>query len=90
MSGGNQQKVVIARLLAARSRVMVMDQPTNGVDVRSRAEIYATIADLRSQGVAMVVGSTEADELMEICTRIIVVSGREVVAERLPRLTKGT
>ena len=84
LSGGNQQKVLIARLLAAKSTVMVMDQPTNGVDVRSRAEIYRTIGELRSQGVAMVIGSTEAEELVEICTRIIVVSANQVVTDMVP------
>ncbi len=84
LSGGNQQKVVIARQLAAETSVLVMDQPTNGVDVRSRAEIYRTIRELRSQGVALVVGSTEADELMQICNRILVVYANRVVVELAP------
>jgi ABC-type sugar transport system ATPase subunit len=84
LSGGNQQKVVIARQLAAETSVLVMDQPTNGVDVRSRAEIYREIKELRSQGVALVVGSTETDELMEICTRILVMYANRVVAELTP------
>ena len=72
LSGGNQQKVVLAKWFHARGRVIVLDEPTRGVDVGAKAEIYALINTLASQGMAIVIVSSEHAELMGLCDRILV------------------
>jgi ABC-type sugar transport system ATPase subunit len=81
LSGGNQQKVLFARALLARPRVLVCDEPTRGVDVGAREEIYALIGSLAAQGVAVLVISSELKELIDVCHRLLVVRGARVVAE---------
>ena len=81
LSGGNQQKVVLARWLLRECRVLLLDEPTRGVDVPTKAEIYRLIADLARQGLAVLVVSSELEELVGICTRILVMRQGEVVAE---------
>jgi ribose transport system ATP-binding protein len=78
LSGGNQQKVVFGRWLARNSRVLLLDEPTRGVDVGARQQIWQTVEDFASDGKAVVVVSSELDEL-SICHRVIVVvEGRTV------------
>jgi ABC-type sugar transport system ATPase subunit len=84
LSGGNQQKVVIARWLAARSRVLILDEPTRGVDVGAKAEIHALIDELAGQGSAVLLISSELPELLNLSTRILVLRGGRLVSE-LPR-----
>jgi len=72
LSGGNQQKVVLARWLAARCRVLLFDEPTRGIDVGAKAEIYELIGDLVAQGVAVVLISSEMPELLGLADRIAV------------------
>jgi ribose transport system ATP-binding protein len=72
LSGGNQQKVVIGKWLAARPRVLLLDEPTRGVDVGAKAEIYRLIADLAGQGLAIVMVSSELPELIALSDRILV------------------
>ena len=72
LSGGNQQKVVLARWLAARCRVLLFDEPTRGIDVASKAEIYSLIGDLVEQGVAVVLISSEMPELLGLADRVAV------------------
>lgn len=81
LSGGNQQKVVIARCLASNPKVLFLDEPTRGVDVGAKAEIYKIIDDLACQGVAIVMVSSELPELMAISDRIIVMREGEMVGE---------
>ena len=81
LSGGNQQKVVLARWLMRDSRVLLLDEPTRGVDVPTKAEIYRLIADLAEAGLAVLVVSSEFEELVGICTRILVMRQGEIVAE---------
>jgi ABC-type sugar transport system ATPase subunit len=81
LSGGNQQKVLFARALLARPRVLVCDEPTRGVDVGAREEIYALIESLAAQGVAVLVISSELKELVDVCHRLLVVRGARIVAE---------
>jgi ribose transport system ATP-binding protein len=81
LSGGNQQKVVLARWLLRRCRVLLLDEPTRGVDVGAKAEIYRLVAELSAAGIAVVVVSSEMEELMGLCTRILVMREGEVVAE---------
>ena len=67
LSGGNQQKVVIARWLAADCRVLILDEPTRGVDVGAKAEIYELIGELAGRGVAIVLISSELPEVLGLC-----------------------
>ena len=76
-SGGNQQKGILARWMAAEPAVMILDEPTRGIDVGAKAEIYTLIHELTAKGVAVIVISSELPELLGICDRILVVrSGR--------------
>jgi ribose transport system ATP-binding protein len=81
LSGGNQQKVVLARWLLHGCRVLMLDEPTRGVDVAAKAEIYRIIAELASSGLGVLVVSSELEELAHICTRILVMREGEIVAE---------
>jgi ribose transport system ATP-binding protein len=72
LSGGNQQKVVLARWLAANCRVLLFDEPTRGIDVGAKAEIYELIGELVEQGVAVVLISSEMPELLGLADRVAV------------------
>jgi len=79
LSGGNQQKVVLARWLLHHCRVLLLDEPTRGVDVATKAELYRVIADLAAHGVAILVVSSDNGELVGLCDRIFVMrEGRTV------------
>lgn len=79
LSGGNQQKVVIARWLLHGAQVMLFDEPTRGIDVGAKAAIYRLLNDLARQGGALVVVSSDLRELMDICDRIAVMSAGRLV-----------
>ncbi|NKX54467.1 sugar ABC transporter ATP-binding protein [Arthrobacter mobilis] len=81
LSGGNQQKTVLARWLAAESKFLVLDQPTSGVDVGSRAQIYARINDLVDAGAAALLVTVDLEELVGLADRILVFFRGEIVAE---------
>lgn len=79
LSGGNQQKVVLARWLLRSCKVLLLDEPTRGVDVGARAEIYALIRQLADSGVALVVVSSDIDEVLGLSDRVLVVADGAVV-----------
>jgi ABC-type sugar transport system ATPase subunit len=81
LSGGNQQKVALARCLSTDPRVLLLNEPTRGVDVAARAEIHGLLAALAAEGTAIVFTSSETDELLEISDRILVMRGGRVVSE---------
>lgn len=81
LSGGQQQKVLLGRCLAARSDVLVVAEPTRGVDVGARAEIYTIIRRLAARGTAIVVVSSDTRELAELCDRILVFGSGRIRAE---------
>jgi L-arabinose transport system ATP-binding protein len=81
LSGGNQQKVVLARWLARRPKALILDEPTRGVDVGAKAEIYSIISDLAGQGVALLVISSEMPELLGLSDRIVVMRDGEISGE---------
>ncbi|MFB7950191.1 sugar ABC transporter ATP-binding protein [Kitasatospora phosalacinea] len=81
LSGGNQQKVVLARWLARRPEVLILDEPTRGIDVGAKAEIYRIVADLAEQGVALLVISSELPELLGLADRIVVMQGGRTTGE---------
>ncbi|MFI0901508.1 sugar ABC transporter ATP-binding protein [Streptomyces sp. NPDC020983] len=84
LSGGNQQKAVFGRWLAAEPRLLLLDEPTRGVDVGAKAEIYSLIDSAAQDGLAVLVASSELEELLWICHRIVVMARGRVVAD-LPR-----
>ena len=72
LSGGNQQKVALARWLATRPSVLVLDEPTQGVDVGAKAEIHGLIVDLAAQGLAILLISSELPEVLGMSDRVVV------------------
>ena len=81
LSGGNQQKVIIARWLSAQSDVMLFDEPTRGIDVGAKQEVYNLITELAKNGTGIIVVSSEVPELLRICDRIFVMHEGQVTAE---------
>ena len=81
LSGGNQQKVAIGKWLTARPRVLLLDEPTRGIDVGAKAEIYHLIRELTAEGTAVVVVSSEMPELLGLCDRILVMHEGLVMAD---------
>ncbi len=79
LSGGNQQKVALARWLAIEPKVLILDEPTQGVDVGSKSEIHALMADLAARGVAILMISSEMPEILGMSDRIAVMRGGMVV-----------
>ena len=81
LSGGNQQKVVFAKWLAAHPKVLMLDDPTRGIDVGSKHEIYGLIRDLANQGIGVIFVSSEMPELVGVCDRVLVMRDGEIVSE---------
>jgi len=81
LSGGNQQKVVLAKWLSAAPRVMIFDNPTQGVDVGAKEEIYDIILRLAENGVAVAILSSEAQEVIRLCDRAYVMYHGEIRGE---------
>ena len=81
LSGGNQQKVVLAKWLFSEPRVLILDEPTRGIDVGAKAEIYALMAEWAAQGKAILLISSELPELLGLSDRILVMDDGEFVAE---------
>jgi len=98
LSGGNQQKIVIAKWLAGRPRVLIFDEPTKGIDIGAKVEVYRVINELAGAGVAIVLISSEMPEVLAMSDRIMVmrqgriagfVNAREATQERLFALAVG-
>ena len=81
LSGGNQQKIVLARWLAAHAKILILDEPTRGVDVGAKAEIHALIGELAAKGAAVLVISSELPELLSLSSRILVLRAGRLVGE---------
>jgi ABC-type sugar transport system ATPase subunit len=81
LSGGNQQKIVLAKWLAARCDVLMLDEPTRGVDVGAKAEIHAWISRLAMEGMAVLLISSELPELLNLSTRIVVLRSGRIAGE---------
>jgi ABC-type sugar transport system ATPase subunit len=81
LSGGNQQKVVLGKVLMPQPKVLLLDEPTKGVDVGAKAEIYKLIVSLADRGIGIVVISSDLPELMALCDRIIVLARGRTAGE---------
>ncbi len=81
LSGGNQQKVILGRWLLTNPEVLLLDEPTRGIDVGAKYEIYQLILDLANQGKTVIMVSSEMPELLGVCDRIVVMSGGRVAGE---------
>jgi rhamnose transport system ATP-binding protein len=81
LSGGNQQKVVLARWLEAGVKVLLLAEPTRGVDIGARADIYAVLEELREQGLSLVLVSTDMEEVLALTDRILVFADGRIVTE---------
>jgi ABC-type sugar transport system ATPase subunit len=84
LSGGNQQKVVFAKLASTEPKVLFLDEPTQGVDVQAKVEIMRIIDQLAGQGVAVIYISEEIRELLDVCDRILVMYNGEISSEFKP------
>lgn len=81
LSGGNQQKVVIAKCLATKPDILILDEPTRGIDVGSKAEIYEIMSDLVEQGVSIIMVSSELPELLNMSDRVIIMREGTITGE---------
>ncbi len=99
LSGGNQQKVVLAKWMAAQPKVFILDEPTRGVDVGAKAEIYALMHEMVQQGMAIIMISSELPEVLALSDRIVVMregkyagnlDGRVANEEKIMALATGT
>ena len=81
LSGGNQQKVLLARLLETKPRILILDEPTRGVDIGAKSEIYRLIDSLARNGVGVIVISSELPEIVGICDRVLVMREGRIVGE---------
>jgi ribose transport system ATP-binding protein len=81
LSGGNQQKVVICRWLRMEPKVLVLDEPTQGVDVGAKSDIHALVDQAAEAGTAVLVVSTDHEELVRLCHRVLVVRRGRIVQE---------
>jgi len=81
LSGGNQQKVVIAKWLATRPRVIILDEPTKGIDIGSKAAVHAFMSELAAQGLAVIMVSSEIPEVLGMSDRVIVMREGRIAAE---------
>ena len=84
LSGGNQQKVVFAKWLLANTEILLLDEPTRGIDVGAKEEIFRVTKDLAAEGKSVIFVSSELHEVLRISDRILVLHDRRVAAE-LPR-----
>lgn len=90
LSGGNQQKVVVAKWLMMNPKVLIVDEPTRGIDVGSKSEIYGLLSDLAKQGMAIIVVSSEIEEIMGVCDSVVTIfEGKKTAQlEITPELTR--
>jgi len=81
LSGGNQQKVVLAKWLARQCKLLILDEPTRGIDIAAKAEIHRLVLDLAARGCGVLLISSEMPELLSLSTRISVMAAGRIVGE---------
>ena len=90
LSGGNQQKALLARWLAMDPEILILDEPTKGIDVGAKAEIYRIIRDIAAQGISVIVVSSELPEIIGLSDRIYVMKSGRIVKELMTNNAGGT
>ena len=85
LSGGNQQKVVLARWLALQPKVLIVDEPTRGIDVGAKAEVHKLLYELAGAGIAIIAISSELPEILTISDRIVTMREGRITGEVMPR-----
>jgi len=88
LSGGNQQKVVLGKWLATEPAVMLLDEPTRGIDVRAKQQIFQIMWDLSRRGIASLVVSSELEELLDVCHRILIMNKGRITGEVDPAVAR--
>jgi ribose transport system ATP-binding protein len=81
LSGGNQQKIILAKWLMQNSKILLVDEPTQGIDVKAKSEIYRILRQATDQGHGVIIAYSELEELTNICDRIFVMFQGQIVAE---------
>ena len=81
LSGGNQQKVVLGKWVARAPKILILDEPTRGVDVGAKYEIYKIMVDLARRGIAIIMISSELPELLSMSDRVVIISGGQIQGE---------
>ena len=81
LSGGNQQKVLLAKWLLLEPKILIIDEPTRGIDIAAKSEIYAILKDLAARGIAVIMVSSEIPEILGICDRLIVMRDGQMIKE---------
>jgi len=81
LSGGNQQKVVLARWLALRPKILIVDEPTRGIDIGSKVEVHNLLIEMAKSGIAVIVISSELPEILAVCDRIVTMREGRVTGE---------
>ena len=81
LSGGNQQKVMLAKWLNAAPRILIVDEPTRGIDIGAKAEVHAILRDLASRGVAILIISSDLPEVLSLADRVLVMREGRLVGE---------
>jgi simple sugar transport system ATP-binding protein len=87
LSGGNQQRIVLAKWLACNPRILVMNGPTVGVDIGSKHDIHGILHDLAKNGIGIIIFSDDLPEVIENCSRILVMKNGTIVTELSPENT---
>jgi ribose transport system ATP-binding protein len=85
LSGGNQQKIVLAKWLARRPKVLLLDEPTRGIDIAAKSEIHRILREIADQGTAILMASSDMTELLALSDRILVMRSGRITAELGPR-----
>ena len=80
LSGGNQQKVILARCLEREAKIFLMDEPTVGIDVGARAEIYQLISNIVKEDAAVLIASSDLNEILEVCDRAAIIANGRIAA----------
>ena len=84
LSGGNQQKVVVGKWLNTEPKILIFDEPSRGIDVNAKQQIFQIVWELSKRGLSSIVVSSELEELLEVCTRILIMQDGEFVQEVNP------
>lgn len=91
LSGGNQQKVILARWLAKNQQILILDEPTRGIDVGAKQEIYNKLKEIAKKGMSFLLVSSEVEEILSVADRVIVIRNGETICEEIPgNLTSDT